>query len=734
MLKRFHIKKTDGFALPTTLIASLTMMIVLLMSVQTVSSITSALRSQYLTMLSNEAIEAGVAKAEACLKANNYLAQWTTKPLRPNGDCTGADPCTTDSCYFIKTDRVRVGFVVDPPATAPGSQQVRVKASVELLRATGGSVYSSSTSAGQAKVGAETTFSNVIFGYDSNDGAFFVTLDSDGKAQALGANDNGRLGNGTYQPTLVPTDVILPSGFYTTNAYTNFLSVGWNMFFKGADGSLYGAGRGSEGQLGSGGFSNSSTPVRFILPAGVTVRHVDVLGRATYVIADDGRVFSAGECGFGLLGYSYIMGGCVNQSTYQQVALPTPSPTDANTRPTTNMVSDRLNAYIRMEGGRVYGWGINDRGQLANGTTTSSSTPVKIGTYGDAGQPKATQVAFDGDTVYILDDTGKVKAAGKNDVGQLGGGMAPIASPANGRCLDATGSTAPSSVVLWDCINNWNSQKWAWGTNGSITNGSGLCLDAYQNGVNGGGVNIYTCNGGLNQQWDRLANGTIKSRGSGGGCLDANNTQLGSNGTAINTATCHGGANQQWNLMQSTVLVDFAIPASAGKIIKMSTDQWFVCMLTELGQVWCSGGNWSGQLGNGQTSSVQILPVRFNLPVGVTAQDVYVTHFISGYTNVYVIGSNGRVYGAGDNDYGQLGDATTTDRSTPVAMNVIDGVTIRASKVQAGYGTAVILTDNGVVYTVGNNAKGQLGDGTTINSSTPKANQYTNVKPPPLQF
>jgi alpha-tubulin suppressor-like RCC1 family protein len=62
-------------------------------------------------------------------------------------------------------------------------------------------------------------------------------------------------------------------------------------------------------------------------------------------------------------------------------------------------------------------------------------------------------------------------------------------------------------------------------------------------------------------------------------------------------------------------------------------------------------------------------------------------------------------------------------------MQAINGSTVKAKDVVSGYGTTVVLTEDGKVYTVGNNGNGQLGDGTTTNSSTPKANRYTNVLP-----
>lgn len=194
-----------------------------------------------------------------------------------------------------------------------------------------------------------------------------------------------------------------------------------------------------------------------------------------------------------------------------------------------------------------------------------------------------------------------------------------------------------------------------------------------------------------------------------------------------------GGHNFAGQLGDGTTIdraafVDVQIPASAGKVVKMSTDAYSMSALTANGEVWCVGENTYGQLGNGSLASATTLPEKFILPAGVKAVDVYNTA-TGGAANVFVVGDNGRVYGAGQNDYGQLGDGTTIDRPTPVVMNVINGSSVRAQQVQSGYGTTVVLTTNKKIYTVGNNAQGQLGDGTTINSSTPRANRYTNILP-----
>ena len=113
-----------------------------------------------------------------------------------------------------------------------------------------------------------------------------------------------------------------------------------------------------------------------------------------------------------------------------RVALPAVNTANANTLPVLssssatvadNIVSDGNNAYVRMQGGAVYGWGQNSRGQLGNGTTTGSSVPVKIGTFGNSGAPRATQIATDGEVLYILDNQGNVWVTGSSIWSALAG-------------------------------------------------------------------------------------------------------------------------------------------------------------------------------------------------------------------------------------------------------------------------------------------------------------------------
>src|SRR5699024_10210929 len=71
----------------------------------------------------------------------------------------------------------------------------------------------------------------------------------------------------------------------------------------------------------------------------------------------------------------------------------------------------------------------------------------------------------------------------------------------------------------------------------------------------------------------------------------------------------------------------------------------------------------------------------------------------------------------GANGYGQLGDGTAGHRNTPGQVNLPAGV--RLTQVSAGFGHTVALTSDGRVLAWGGNGYGQLGDGTNTNRTTP---------------
>jgi uncharacterized repeat protein (TIGR02543 family) len=83
--------------------------------------------------------------------------------------------------------------------------------------------------------------------------------------------------------------------------------------------------------------------------------------------------------------------------------------------------------------------------------------------------------------------------------------------------------------------------------------------------------------------------------------------------------------------------------------------------------------------------------------------------------------SNGRLFIWGRNDNGQLGDGTTTNRSTPTEITSRFSLATGDKSIQVslgGYHSAA-LTSNGRLFTWGRNNNGQLGDGTNTNRYSP---------------
>ena len=85
----------------------------------------------------------------------------------------------------------------------------------------------------------------------------------------------------------------------------------------------------------------------------------------------------------------------------------------------------------------------------------------------------------------------------------------------------------------------------------------------------------------------------------------------------------------------------------------------------------------------------------------------------AGNGHTMVIGQNGALLAMGLNRYGQLGDWTTVDKSTPIL--VMTGV----SAVSAGGWHTMVLKQDGTLWAMGSNGYGQLGDGTKNDKSTP---------------
>ncbi|HEY1916294.1 MAG TPA: hypothetical protein VGH27_12040 [Streptosporangiaceae bacterium] len=173
------------------------------------------------------------------------------------------------------------------------------------------------------------------------------------------------------------------------------------------NGTVYAWGDGGDGQLGNGATANSATPVQVQFPAGVKIASIatDVSPYNSALAVDT----TGHAWGWGLnLGGEFCLGNHDRQLT--PVELPF---TDVTT------LAGAADHATYDAAGTIYSCGADQDGELGDGTTTSSTTPVKVTGLDDA--LVTTLVAAWGDTGALLSN-GAYYDWGFNSGGQVGNG------------------------------------------------------------------------------------------------------------------------------------------------------------------------------------------------------------------------------------------------------------------------------------------------------------------------
>jgi len=147
--------------------------------------------------------------------------------------------------------------------------------------------------------------------------------------------------------------------------------------------------------------------------------------------------------------------------------------------------------------------------------------------------------------------------------------------------------------------------------------------------------------------------------------------------------------------------------AGRASFVAVSASAFHTCGVTAAGAAYCWGLNNYGQVGDGSTTN-RSSPAR-------VAGGMRFTAVSAGGMHTCGITAGGGAHCWGLNSDGQLGDGSTTNRSSPVS--VAGGLSLVA--VNAGGRHTCGLTASGAAYCWGQNGSGQLGDGTRTNRSSP---------------
>ena len=133
--------------------------------------------------------------------------------------------------------------------------------------------------------------------------------------------------------------------------------------------------------------------------------------------------------------------------------------------------------------------------------------------------------------------------------------------------------------------------------------------------------------------------------------------------------------------------------------------------MTAGGSVLCWGSNANGELGDGTTT-------RRSTPTPVNGLGTGVTAIVTGSAHTCALTVAGSVLCWGSNNRGQIGDGTTTQRLLPSAVS---GLESGVMAIAAGALHTCALKANGGVQCWGWNPDGRLGDGTTTPRPVPTA-------------
>jgi len=369
--------------------------------------------------------------------------------------------------------------------------------------------------------------------------------------------------------------------------------------------------------------------------------------------------------------------------------------------------------YTRTLGTVPVAWGYNSYGQLGLGAKDYDphSLPVVVHRTGALAGKTIMAIAAGGSHSLALCSDGTLAAWGWNTSGQLGNGF--TADSLTPVAVDTTGALAGKTVVTIAAGNDYSlalcsdGKVYAWGENGNGQLGNGLNADSPTPvAVDASGTSA-------------LYGKTVVAISAG----SFHSLALCSDGTLVAWGFNSKGQLGNGTTVDSRTPVAVGTGALAGKtVVAISAGFMHSLALCRDGTLVAWGLNNYGQLGNGTTD---------NSPTPVA---VITTAALSGKTVVSVAAgtnysvalcSDGTAAMWGWNTYGQLGDGTTTDRHTPVAVNTASGTSALYDKtvvaITPGNEHLLALCSDGTVAVWGRNYYGQLGNDSTIQSPNPLA-------------
>ncbi len=365
-------------------------------------------------------------------------------------------------------------------------------------------------------------------------------------------------------------------------------------------------------------------------------------------------------------------------------------------------------------GRRPVAWGNNGEGQLGNNSYLDSPAPAAVTT---AGTPLANgtilTLASGGSHSLALCSDGSIACWGYNAFWQLGNSVAgdyvtiPIAvttmgTPLAGKVVAAVSAGHLHSLAL--CTDG-TVASWGFNSNGQLGNSSTtsnkLPVAVTAAGTSLSGKQVVAISAGNYHSLALCSDGTVSVWGI-------------------------GSAGQLGNSSKSDSSVPVAVttegtPLQGKSVVAIAAGFFHTLALCSDGTLVAWGGNGNGQLGNNSTTDSSV-PVAV-VTAGTVLEGKTVVAVAAGEFHNMALCSDGTIASWGYNGDGELGNNSTAQCNVPVpvttAGTALAGKTV--IRIAAGHTHSMAICSDGSIATWGNNGHGQLGNNSTTQSSTPVA-------------
>ncbi|MFC1482442.1 hypothetical protein ACFL51_01410 [Myxococcota bacterium] len=331
--------------------------------------------------------------------------------------------------------------------------------------------------------------------------------------------------------------------------------------------------------------------------------------------------------------------------------------------------------------GTAWCWGLNDRGQLGNGSIEDSSTPVQVTGI-------VSTVAVSAGTWHscAVESDGSAWCWGRNYYGQLGNGTTEDSSTLV-QVTGLTSTVAIAAAYYHSCAVETDGSAWCWGYNGHRQLGDGSTVGSSTPVQVSGIEDAVAISTG---KWHSCAvrtdgtvwcwgDGEVGQLGNGSALISSTPVQVSdlTNAVAVSAGGLHSCAVEsdgtawcwgwgEYGQLGNGSMEDSSTPVQVKGLtnaVNISAGEGHSCAMLDSDTVRCWGWNWLGRLGNGiDTWTYQTIPDH------VLGPSYYVTISAGGAHSCAVSRSDSSVWCWGLNERGQLGIGSTEDSLVPMQV------------------------------------------------------------------